>query len=185
MIVAYEVRRITGVESDLAHEITRDLGIDISRCLECGKCSGGCSYAQGFDYTPRKIIQLIKLNDRDTLLGMDSLWTCLACQLCVDRCPSKIDIPRIMDYLRTESHLKKKNKNKQNIEKFYELMLDEIQKRGRLNEMMLMIRYNLAIKDYFNDVALGQKMFFKGKLKFLSPHIKDMNALQIIFKELI
>jgi heterodisulfide reductase subunit C len=150
--------------------------------LECGKCSGGCSYAAGFDYTPRKIIQLIKLNEMNTLLSMDSLWTCLSCQLCLDRCPSGIDIPRIIDYLRSQSYLKNRNLKRKTIEKFYELMLDNIKNRGRLNETILMIKYNFATRNYFANAALGKKLFLKGKLKISSPRTKNIKALQSLFR---
>ncbi|MDR2124293.1 MAG: 4Fe-4S dicluster domain-containing protein [Desulfovibrio sp.] len=184
MIETYAIRRPEAQESPIARQIREDLGIDVARCLECGKCTGGCSYAAGFDYTPRKIIQLVKLGEFDKLLSLDALWTCLSCQLCVDRCPSGINIPRIMDYLRARAHRANSNITHKNIEKFYEIMLSDIKNRGRISETIMMIKYNLAIKNLFANASFGKKLFLKGKLKFFSPRTHNIKTIQPLFRRL-
>ena len=185
MLTAAKIRRLDAASPELAEEIRKDLDIDIARCMECGKCSGGCSYAHGFDYTPRKIVQLIKLGERDKLMRMSALWTCVACQLCLDRCPSSIDIPRILDYLRARAHARRLNKVHPEIEKFYEIMLNDIKSNGRIGETMMMMRFNLATGRYFSNADLGMKLFFKGKLKLLTPGTKDPRALRPMFEKLL
>jgi heterodisulfide reductase subunit C len=70
------------IDDSLRNEIKRNCGVDVELCLECGKCSGGCPNGHVFDYTPRKIIRLVKLGDERTLMTMDALWVCLSCQAC-------------------------------------------------------------------------------------------------------
>ncbi len=181
----YRVRPLNAGKSSLAEEIKNELAVDIARCMECGKCSGGCTWAEHFDWTPRKIVQLIKLDERAALLEMSALWTCLSCQLCLDRCPSGIDIPRILDWLRAKAHKAGINKNHQHIQTFYELMLTDIRRRGRINEVFLMAQYNLLTGRYFNNAMLGQKMFLKGKLKLLSSGTKEMRSLRPFFKDVL
>ena len=185
MLTAAPIRRLDAESSDLADEIRNELDIDIARCMECGKCSGGCSYAHGFDYTPRKIVQLIKLGERDKLARMSALWTCLSCQLCLDRCPSSIDLPHILDYLRSKAHTERLNDVHPEIEKFYKIMLNDIQSKGRIAETLMMMRFNLATGRYFSNADLGMKLFFKGKLKLLSPGTKDPRALRPLFAKLL
>ena len=91
----YRPMRLDEVDDSLQKEIRENCGVDVEKCMECGKCSGGCSNGHIFDFTPRKVIQLIKLNAEETLISMDALWICLSCHLCADRCPSGIDTPRI------------------------------------------------------------------------------------------
>src|SRR5512137_1472423 len=90
-------------EKGLRQEEELACGVDLDACYECGKCSGGCSTGHHYDFTPRKIIQLVRLGAEETLLNLDALSICVSCRLCVERCPSGIDIPAIIDYLREKA----------------------------------------------------------------------------------
>lgn len=162
-------------------ELKQVLGIDIEVCLECGKCSGGCSNGHIFDYTPRKIVQLVKLGFEDTLMKMDALWICLSCQLCLDRCPAGIDIPRILDYLREKARRKGITVTRPNVLLFQELMLDSIRKRGKVAEFPLMLKFNFKSGQYLKDAGLGMKMFAKGKLSLLSPGVQNKEDVRRLF----
>jgi heterodisulfide reductase subunit C len=162
-------------------ELKEVLGIDIEVCLECGKCSGGCSNGHIFDYTPRKIVQLVKLGFEDTLMKMDALWICLSCQLCLDRCPAGIDIPRILDYLREKARRKGITVTRPNVLLFQELMLDSIRKRGKVAEFPLMLKFNFKSGQYLKDAGLGMKMFAKGKLSLISPGVQNKEDVRRLF----
>ena len=179
----YRPMRLNNTSSSLQEEIKEACNTDVELCMECGKCTGGCSNAHIFDYTPRKIVQLVKLGAEDTLLNMDSLWTCVSCQLCVDRCPSGINIPRIMDYLREKAYNKGIKARRSNVELFHELMLDSIRKTGRVAETPLMLKFNLRSGQYMKDAALGGRMFFKGKLNPLAPRVKKIDQVRRMFKK--
>lgn len=177
----YTPLRLDQVNPALQEEILQNCSVDISTCMECGKCSGGCSNGHIFDFTPRKIIQLIKLGQEEKLLHLDAIWVCLSCQLCVDRCPSGIDIPRIMDYLREKAYYKGVPATREEVKLFHELMLKSISKTGRVAEAPLAIAFNLKTKQYFKDADLGCRMFFKGKLNPLAPRVKNMAKIHQIF----
>ncbi|MEQ8201669.1 MAG: 4Fe-4S dicluster domain-containing protein [Syntrophomonadaceae bacterium] len=181
MVDYYRPLRLNEVNTCLQEEIEEACGVDIEMCMECGKCSGGCSNAHIFDFTPRKIIQLVKLGDEERLLNMDSLWTCVGCQLCVDRCPSHIDIPNIMDHLREKARRRNIKARRDSIEIFYDLMLDSIRKTGRVAEAPLTIKHNLRTRQYLKDADLGRRMLFKGKLKPFSPKVKDVKQVRNLF----
>jgi len=57
MVDYYRPLRLNQVDSSLQEEIKQACGVDVELCLECGKCTGGCSNAHIFDLTPRKIVQ--------------------------------------------------------------------------------------------------------------------------------
>lgn len=177
----FKALQLDELNNDLSREVLQNCGVDIARCLECGKCSGGCSNAHIFDFTPRKIVQMIKVGDEERLLHMDALWTCVACQLCVDRCPSGIDIPRVMDYLREKAIKQGIPATRPAVELFHRLMLDEVHNRGRVSELYLMMNFNLKSGHYLNNAELGPQMLLKGKLNPFPARVKKIDKLRRLF----
>ena len=177
----YRPLRLNRTTASLQEEINAACRTDVGLCLECGKCTGGCSNAHIFDYTPRKIVQLVRLGAETTLLNMDSLWTCVSCQLCLDRCPSGINIPRIMDYLREKAVRQGLPARRPNVELFNRLMLDSIRQTGKVAEAPLMIRFNWASRQYFNSVDLAPRMLLKGKLKPFTVKVRKIDEVRRIF----
>jgi len=177
----FKAYKLDEVDDSLKRELKEWCAIDIETCLECGKCTGGCSNAHIFDFTPRKIIQLVKMGQLERLYSMDSLWTCVACQLCVDRCPAGIDIARLIDYIREKAVGQGAEPTRSNVRLFNELMLDSIYRTGRVGEALLMIKFNLKRGLYFQDADLGQKLFFKGKLKPFTPRVKNIRQVRRMF----
>ncbi|HET6489171.1 MAG TPA: 4Fe-4S dicluster domain-containing protein [Syntrophales bacterium] len=173
--------RLERIDSPLKRELKELFSIDVDTCLECGKCSGGCSNAHVFDYTPRKIVQLVKLGAEETLLKMDALWICLSCQICLDRCPSGIDIPRILDHLREKARRKGIPASRPAVGLFHELMLGQIRKTGRISEIGLMLRFAAATGRYGKDAGLGIRMFLKGKLNPISAAVKKVKEVRRLY----
>lgn len=178
--VFYHLIKLDETDNKLANEIKEHCGVDIEKCLECGKCTGGCSNTHIFDVTPRKIVQLIKLGQEDKLLKMDSLWTCVSCQLCSDRCPSEISVAKIMDYLREKNYRRKIKPTRENVMLFHNLVLDSVRHSGRMHEIGSVMKFNMGSGMLFKDTELGIKMFLKGQLTPLSLlHFKIKNVKQI------
>jgi len=174
--------RIGESSSSLQERVEEACSVDLSQCYECGKCSGGCSTTHLMDYTPRKIIQLIKLGYCDILYNSDALWLCVGCHLCVDRCPAQIDIPRIVDYLREQAYQQGIKPTREQVVTFNELMLGSVFKRGRVSEATLMLQFNLRTRRYFKDAQLGTKMFVKGKVNPFVPGVKGTRELRRLFR---
>ncbi len=174
----YKPLRLDELDNALQREVREKIDVDIETCLECGKCSGGCSNGHIFDYTPRKIVQMVKLGDEETLAGMDALWVCLSCQLCLDRCPSGIDIPRILDYLREKAVQKGVQATRPHVHLFMGLMLEQAREKGRVSEVPLMIRFKKKTGQYLKDARLGLRMFLKGKLSFSPSRMKKPEDLK-------
>jgi heterodisulfide reductase subunit C len=75
-------------------------GQDLLACNQCGKCGAGCPVASALDLLPNAVIRLAQLGQED-VLESQTIWVCAACQTCVSRCPKNVDVPRVMEALRT------------------------------------------------------------------------------------
>jgi heterodisulfide reductase subunit C len=157
-------------------------GEDVVRCIQCGKCSAGCPISPEMDLQPNQVIRLIQINDPETVLRSSTIWLCASCQTCSARCPEDIDVAKIMDSLRKLAVEKRVPLGKGNEAKFNELFLDSIRKRGRVNEMEVLLQYNLATRQPFKDTHLGLLMLAKRKLSFSGHKIKEMGRIKEIFK---
>ncbi len=171
----------------LAHTLRNATGVAATRCYQCGKCTAGCPMAEEMDYTPSHILRLLQLGldgSEDTILRAYSPWVCLTCEVCYARCPQEVDIPKMMDYLRSESvRLKKVNPRAKDFVSFYKTFLDSIQYVGRLYEVGLIMGYKARSWHLLQDLLMAPKLFFKGKLKLFPHLIKNRKNISQIFKK--
>lgn len=81
--------------------LTEMSGQNIYDCYQCGRCTAGCPFAEYMDEPPNRLLRLIQLGLKDDVLKAQSPWFCAACLVCQTRCPRGVDIPRIMEGIRT------------------------------------------------------------------------------------
>lgn len=89
---------------DLRREATEHLielsGQNVKVCLQCGKCTSGCPFAEDMDYTPHQIVHLVQLGLIEELMDSEAIWICATCFTCHSRCPVAIDIAALSDAIR-------------------------------------------------------------------------------------
>lgn len=87
----------------IVEKITELSGEDVLSCLGCGKCGACCSEDIRFemDLAPYLILHLAAQKETRRILTSKTIWLCVSCSACLSRCPQKIDIPKIMEALRT------------------------------------------------------------------------------------
>jgi heterodisulfide reductase subunit C len=161
--------------------IPQDIGMDIAKCYQCGKCSAGCPVGFAMDYTPRAILRMLQLNMAEDAIKTNTIWICASCQTCSVRCPRGVDIASVMESLRIrakeEGHISEKE-----IDLFHDLFLKSIEKYGRAHEMGIILSSNLLGKKPFKDVEYGVTMLSKGKLRLLPHTIKENEQVKRIFE---
>lgn len=81
-------------------EIEEISGQNLLACNQCGKCSAGCPVAAALDLLPSTVLRLAQLG-LEEVLHAQTPWTCASCLTCAGRCPKGVDLPRIMESLRT------------------------------------------------------------------------------------
>ncbi len=72
-------------------------------CLQCGACSGTCPLSIYMDFSPRRIIALVREGFRQDALGCKTIWLCASCYSCSVHCPRQIHITDVMYSLKREA----------------------------------------------------------------------------------
>jgi heterodisulfide reductase subunit C2 len=170
-------------------EILVNTGVLANKCYQCGKCSAGCPVSGEMDFPPSVVMRMIQTEDPDEkekLLRSMSIWLCVSCEMCLQRCPMEIDIPTLMDYLRQKSMAaNKQNPKAKKIIAFHKAFLDSINTTGRLYEVGLVVDYKLRSGAFMQDVSVAPEMFMKGKLSLIPEMIRNRKKISAIFKKTI
>lgn len=172
----------------LKDRLQMHVGEPVSLCYQCGKCTAGCPLNEEMDIAPNQIIRMLQLEMpelEDKVLRSYSIWLCLTCETCYGRCPKEVDLPSMMDYLRSESiRLGKVNPKAKDILAFHRSFLSSIKHTGRLHEVGLIAEYKARTMHLLQDVALAPRMYIKGKLKILPHNIEGKDAIAKIFRKI-
>ena len=84
----------------LREEILRISGADVSKCMRCGKCSATCPAYDEMEYHPHQFVNMVESGEIEPLLNSDSLYKCLSCFACIDRCPRGVQPAKVVEAVR-------------------------------------------------------------------------------------
>lgn len=72
-------------------------GVDPYKCMKCGKCSATCPLFDEMDIKPHQFVSYVLNEDIDALVNSKSLWKCLSCFACIERCPRNVKPGKLID----------------------------------------------------------------------------------------
>ena len=75
-------------------------GVNPYKCMKCGKCSATCPSYNDMDIKPHQFVTYILNDNIDALVNSTSLWKCLSCFACVERCPRDVKPGKLIDAAR-------------------------------------------------------------------------------------
>ncbi len=84
-------------QAEMIQEIS---GVNPLKCMKCGKCSAACPAFDEMDIKPHQFVSYVIHDDIEALANSESLWKCLSCFACVERCPRGVEPGRIVDAAR-------------------------------------------------------------------------------------
>lgn len=107
-------RRASIFKGEVDHKFSSEIAkksieIRLEMCLQCGVCAGSCPILFAMDYTPREIVELVKLGLRDRALTCKAIWLCSGCYACSDRCPENVNPAEIINSIRSIAYRSKVN----------------------------------------------------------------------------
>lgn len=84
-------------------------GVNVRKCMRCGKCTATCPSFAEMEYHPHQFVYMVEKGDIEPLLNSDSLYKCLACFACVERCPRGVEPAKVVEAVRLTAVRKQGN----------------------------------------------------------------------------
>ena len=165
----------------LPAQLRRMTGINAACCYQCGKCTAGCPMAGEMHHKTHQILRLVQLDQRQRLLGDESIWLCLTCETCSARCPNQVEPARVIDALREITTAANAAAAPRRIRAFHQSFLDQVETHGRVFEFGLVAQYKMKTGRLFDDVAAAPGMLARGKLALMPRTIADIADIRRIF----
>ena len=80
--------------------VTRISGVNPRKCMRCGTCSASCPAYDEMEYHPHQFVYMVETGKIEPLLKSESIYKCLSCFACVDRCPRGVEPAKLVEALR-------------------------------------------------------------------------------------
>ena len=87
-------------EHSRAEMIKEISGVNPLKCMKCGKCSASCPSYNEMDIKPHQFVSYVINEDIESLVKSKSLWKCLSCFACVQRCPRDVKPAKLIEAIR-------------------------------------------------------------------------------------
>ena len=84
-------------QAELIKEIS---GVNPLKCMKCGKCSASCPSYNEMDIKPHQFVSYVQNGDMEALVNSKSLYKCLSCFACIERCPRSVQPGKLIDAAR-------------------------------------------------------------------------------------
>ncbi len=103
-------------------------------CIQCGTCSSACPLSLYMDYTPRRIIAMVREGFKQEVLRSLTIWLCASCYACTVECPKQIRITDVMYALKRYAIREGIYPSRFPIPVLARLFYNTVRHRGRLTE---------------------------------------------------
>ena len=113
------------IKSEMPEDILRISNVDTRKCMRCGKCSATCPAFDEMDIHPHQFVSMVERGNIDELMDLKSLWSCLSCFACVERCPRNVEPAKLIEAVRI-SLIRKQGENRLKPEDIPPLLDDEL-----------------------------------------------------------
>ena len=81
-------------------DILRISGVNPKKCMKCGKCSGTCPAFDEMEYHPHQFVYMVERGQIEKLMASKSIYKCLSCFACLERCPRSVEPARLIEAVR-------------------------------------------------------------------------------------
>ncbi|MBO4930598.1 MAG: 4Fe-4S dicluster domain-containing protein [Clostridia bacterium] len=106
-------------------QILRMSGAAVQKCMRCGKCSATCPSYDEMEYHPHEFVYMVERGDVEKLLKSESIYKCLTCFACVERCPRGVEPAKVIEAVRLEA-VREQGRNHLKPDQIPELLEEDI-----------------------------------------------------------
>ena len=117
-----------------AEKIKEISGTNPLKCMKCGKCSATCPSFDEMDIKPHQFVSYVINENIEALVNSASLWKCLSCFACVERCPRGVEPAKIIEAVRLEA-IRQKGNNHMTADDIPEKINDDIPQQAIMSAM--------------------------------------------------
>ena len=86
--------------NELKDTVLRISGVNPRKCMKCGKCSGTCPSYEEMEYHPHQFVSMVEKGQIEKLMASKSLYKCLTCLACLERCPRGVEPAKLIEAVR-------------------------------------------------------------------------------------
>lgn len=119
---------------NLKEQVLRMSGVNPLKCMRCGKCSGTCPSYDEMEYHPHQFVYMVETGELDALMNSKSIYKCLSCFACVDRCPRGVEPAKLIEAVRL-TVIREKGKNHMTPDDIPQLVDDDLPQQAIVSAM--------------------------------------------------
>lgn len=167
-------------DADWARRVSELPGCEgLFSCLQCGTCSGACPLSIYMDFSPRRIIALVREGFRKDALSSQTIWLCASCYSCAVHCPRQIHITDVMYGLKREAIQYRLYPPRLPVPVLAQEFYKMVRQRGRSSEFWLVLRMALRSNPLIllGMVRTGWDLVRTGRLSLRRERIRDAASL--------
>lgn len=90
------------MDKNRKEQILRMSGAEVRKCMRCGKCSATCPSYDEMEYHPHQFVYMVENGDIEKLMESQSIYKCLTCFACIERCPRGVEPAKVVEAVRLE-----------------------------------------------------------------------------------
>lgn len=173
------------LDPNFCNEIMESADSDsLRRCIQCGTCSSTCPVSLYMDFTPRRIVAMVREGFKDEVLHSFTPWICASCYSCTVQCPKEVKITETMYAIKQRAIQERTHPKQFPVPVLANEFFNQVERNGRTNEGQLITKLFLKTQPtkLIKQSVMGMRLFFTGRLELVSKKIKGINQLKKLLR---
>ncbi len=187
--LVYKVRQWIKFQSELnpkfGDEVARLAhGEKFRTCIQCGTCSSTCPLSHHMDFTPRKVIAMIREGFEEEALSSFTIWLCASCYSCTVECPKEIRITDVMYALKQRAIAQHVYPKRFPVPILAEEFFKNVARQGRNSDGRLMMNLALRTNPFrlFKYARVGWGLLSTGRFSLKQDHVERRSDIEALLQ---
>jgi quinone-modifying oxidoreductase, subunit QmoC len=153
-------------------------------CIQCGTCSGTCPVSPYMDYTPRRIIAMVREGFKQEVLNSVTIWLCASCYSCTCECPREIKVTDVMYALKQEAIARGMYPKRFPTPVLAREFFSGVRRAGRNSETRLMIRFFLKTNPLamLKCTVLAMRLWWTGRMPLFEKPMRNPQDIRTLLQ---